>query len=362
LAIVGRSVSSLVNLEEATEIEILNTPVLSSRREDGEDAATDDEEENDDSEEDALEARLVEEMSAMKNSNTNSATAGKAEVAIYNKEAMLRLADEMDLQKSKNFSWVETLDTCKIPLELTNAHDDLKREVAFYNNTLLSVKHAKERLLKESTVPYKRPSDYFAEMLKTDAHMARVKDKLIYEQKKIAAVEERKKSQAHKKVAKVLQSQKAAQRLQEKNDTLEAVKQWKKRKHLDTSSSSSSMGGRNRRHAADDDEDGSFEKMLANASSNKRPKTTKSSPINHKRVAANKKWGSGGKTTKDMKRNDQKSTNDFSSFNRQKNNEHVGKRSFHAGKAGSKQKQQKKQQRPGKMARAKNHQKQRHRR
>jgi len=86
-------------------------------------------------------------------------------------------------------------------LELENVHDDLKREVAFYNQTLASVRFARDRLKREN-IAYKRPEDYFAEMLKSDAHMAKVKDKLIYEQKKITAVEERKKSQAHRKVAK----------------------------------------------------------------------------------------------------------------------------------------------------------------
>ncbi|OQR98146.1 kinesin-like protein [Achlya hypogyna] len=325
LAVVGRSVSKLVSAEEASEMEILNTPVMSARREDD---SHDDEDEEEEDDEEEIERRLVEEMEAKKNATSE-------ESAIYNKDALLRLAGELDLKQK--FAWVETLDTCKFPLELTNAHDDLKREVAFYNQTLASVKDAKARLLKEK-VPYKRPEDYFAEMLKSDAHMARVKDKLIYEQKKIAAVEERKKSQAHKKVAKELQSQKAKQRLQEKNDTLDAVKQWKKRKNTNNS------GG-----TVVEDDDGSFDKMLDGANKrkregddrgdNKRPK------VNKKREAANKRWGSGGKTRAD-KKNSKKSTNDMSSFSRARNNDGVGKR---AAPKGAK--------RPGKMARGKNNQK-----
>ncbi|ETW08302.1 hypothetical protein H310_00920 [Aphanomyces invadans] len=327
LAVVGRSVSSLVNVEDATEVEILNTPVMSARP-DGKHSDDDDEEEDEDDDEAEIERRLVEEMQAEKK-KANTTT-------IYNKDAMVKLAKELDL--SSKFKWVETLDTSSHVLELENAHDDLKREVAFYNQTLASVKDAKERLLKEN-IPYKRPDDYFAEMLKSDAHMARVKDKLIFEQKKMNAVEERKKSQAHKKVAKELQSQKAKKRLKEKNDTLEAVKQWKKRKNTNAASA---VGG------VDDDE--SFEKMLEGAGSNKRPRDAADKggrgKKNFKREAHNKKYGSGGKTKFTHKKNDKKSTNDFSSFSRSRNNEGVGKRGGGKKPAGAKS-------RPGKVSRGK---------
>lgn len=134
----------------------------------------------------------------------------------------------MDVYSGKEMPWIETLDMCEVPLALDDVHDDLKREVCFYNNTLAAVKSSKE-MLKNLGVAYKRPLDYFAEMLKTDQHMAKVKDKLIYEQKKISVVEERKKSQAHKKVAKQVMAEKVKQRSQEKKQTLEGIKQWKKR-------------------------------------------------------------------------------------------------------------------------------------
>ncbi|ETV67611.1 hypothetical protein H257_16209 [Aphanomyces astaci] len=337
LAVVGRSVSSLVNAEDATEVEILNTPVMSARPDADHDDDDDDDEDEDD-EEDEIERRLVAEMQAEKTKVTST--------AIYNKDAMVKLAKELDL--SAKFKWVETLDTSSHVLELENAHDDLKREVAFYNQTLASVKDAKDRLLKEK-IPYKRPEDYFAEMLKSDAHMARVKDKLIFEQKKMNAVEERKKSQAHKKVAKELQSQKVKERLKEKNDTLDAVKQWKKRKNTNAASA---VGG------VDDDE--SFEQMLEGAgSSSKRPRGNDDKKAgdrnnrdkkNFKREAHNKKFGSGGKTKLSHKKNDKKSTNDFSSFSRGRNNEGVGKR----GKGG---KPPAAKSRPGKVSRGKSVQK-----
>lgn len=183
--------SALVRAEEAAEEEILETPALSSFAADAP-SGSDDEEQDEDAEAE-LERRLVEEKQ-----QEEQATERKG---VYNRDALLALVADWDDEKQSKLPWVEFLDTTGVPLELENVHDDLKREVAFYNHTLASVRLAKDRLKREG-VAYKRPEDYFAEMLKSDAHMGKVKDKLIYEQKKIAAVEERKKSQAHRKVAK----------------------------------------------------------------------------------------------------------------------------------------------------------------
>lgn len=45
--------------------------------------------------------------------------------------------------------------------------------MAFYQNALATVKEARELLAKHK-VPYKRPEDFFCDMLKSDEHMARV--------------------------------------------------------------------------------------------------------------------------------------------------------------------------------------------
>ena len=63
-----------------------------------------------------------------------------------------------------DLKWVETLDTCQFKLEeVEDVHDDLKREVAFYNHAVLGVIAAKKKLA-DQNVPYKRPVDYFAEV------------------------------------------------------------------------------------------------------------------------------------------------------------------------------------------------------
>lgn len=50
------------------------------------------------------------------------------------------------------------------PLDI---HDDLKREVAFYNCALEAVHEARSRCSK-ANIPFSRPDDFFAEMIKTD--------------------------------------------------------------------------------------------------------------------------------------------------------------------------------------------------
>lgn len=60
--------------------------------------------------------------------------------------------------------------------------------------------------------------------------MIQIKDRLLFEQKKIAAVEARRAAQENRKFSKAIKSQKATEKTEEKKKTLEAVKQWKKTK------------------------------------------------------------------------------------------------------------------------------------
>jgi len=79
-------------------------------------------------------------------------------------------------------------------------------------------------------VPHLRPDDYFAEMLKSDAHMVRVRGKLLAEKERIEAVEARKKSQESRKFAKQVQAEKAKERAAEKKATEESVTEWRKQR------------------------------------------------------------------------------------------------------------------------------------
>jgi rRNA-processing protein EBP2 len=299
--------SSLVRAEEAAEEEILETPALSGFAGNDNDASDSEEDDEDEEAEAEMERQLVEDK-LREEAAAQSAAENKG---VYHREAIAALVAEWDGERA--LPWVEHLDTCAAPLELDSVHDDLKREVAFYNNTVASVRAAKDRLKREG-IAYKRPEDYFAEMLKSDAHMAKVKDKLIYEQKKIAAVEERKKSQAHRKVAKELQAEKIKQRTQQKKDTLDAVKQWKKRKAGDSKGLQDTDDQQLENIMRGEGDVNSFGKRKRGADGNdhrdsKKPRVN----LNKGREARDKKYGFGGKK-RGLKNNSRESTNDMSRF------------------------------------------------
>ena len=68
--------------------------------------------------------------------------------------------------------------------EALNVHDDIKREIAFYNMTRENVMKGMQ-ILVQAKIPISRPDDFFAEMLKTDEHMGKVKSRLLQQQQKV---------------------------------------------------------------------------------------------------------------------------------------------------------------------------------
>lgn len=124
--------------------------------------------------------------------------------------------------------FVERLDiTATTPLALESAQDDLKREVAFYNQTLENVVAARA-LLDEEGVPYKRPADYLAEMLKTDEHMQKVRNQLVFEERRMASFEERRKQKEQKKFARAVQAQRVKEKSAERKEAIHEVAAWRK--------------------------------------------------------------------------------------------------------------------------------------
>ena len=79
-------------------------------------------------------------------------------------------------------------------------------------------------------IPYRRPDDYFAEMLKSDAHMAKVKTRIIEETTRMSAVERRQAERNAQAFAKQSAVEKAKQKASEKRSSMDALKQWRKNK------------------------------------------------------------------------------------------------------------------------------------
>ncbi|KAK9249133.1 eukaryotic rRNA processing protein EBP2-domain-containing protein [Lipomyces tetrasporus] len=59
------------------------------------------------------------------------------------------------------------------PTTVEDVNNDLTRELAFYNQALAAATKGRSALLKEK-IPFSRPEDYFAEMVKSDSHMEKL--------------------------------------------------------------------------------------------------------------------------------------------------------------------------------------------
>lgn len=110
---------------------------------------------------------------------------------------------------------------------IEDIQDDLTRELAFYKQSLDAAKKARA-LLKGEGVPFSRPKDYFAEMVKDDGHMEKVKAKLVEEASAKKASSEARKQRDLKKFGKQVQNAKVQERAKDKRDTLEKIKSLKR--------------------------------------------------------------------------------------------------------------------------------------
>ena len=106
-------------------------------------------------------------------------------------------------------------------------NDDLKRELAFYKQSLSAAQEAR-RLLKAEDVPFSRPTDYFAEMVKSDEHMGRVRQKLVDVAASKKAAAEARKQRDLKKFGKQVQVEKRQERERTKKETLERIQSLKR--------------------------------------------------------------------------------------------------------------------------------------
>ena len=127
---------------------------------------------------------------------------------------------------------------------IPDVSDDLQRELAFYSQSLDAVRRGRTKLRAEG-VPFSRPKDYFAEMLKEDAHMDKVKAKLVEEASAKKAAAEARKLRDLKKFGKQVQVAKLQERQKQKRETLEKIKTLK-RSTSNSSPYSSSSSSRSR--------------------------------------------------------------------------------------------------------------------
>lgn len=242
-------------------------------------------EEDEENEDPELEAEL-EAVRAIRAEKNADSTSGETDISkpTFNKEGLLKCIADLDL----DLGFAETMQIDEFVLDITDENDDLDREMNFYNHTLQAVQLGRKKLEKLG-IPTSRPTDYFCENMKSDAHMAKVKDRLLLEEKKMEAFEKRKNQEQNRKYNKQVAALRKEEKTLDKKNQIKQVAQLRKNQ---------------------DSDEGSVEGKLQNIL-----KPKKFGDKSLKRKNMDKKYGFGGKDRKRAKLNDKKSLNDLSDFN-----------------------------------------------
>lgn len=115
------------------------------------------------------------------------------------------------------------------------AIDDLKREQKFAELATDAVHRGLEQLRKQK-VKFRRPGDYFAEMVKSDTHMGKVKGRLLHEKERVEGAEKRRNNRdiaKNKKKVRSTQMEKEQEKKRKANEEIEAVKKLRKQRLKD---------------------------------------------------------------------------------------------------------------------------------
>ncbi|GMT15163.1 hypothetical protein PFISCL1PPCAC_6460, partial [Pristionchus fissidentatus] len=129
---------------------------------------------------------------------------------------------------NKKLPWVEYLDVTS-PCEMTEeiAKNDFQRELAFYKQAEHSAKIAVPRL-QGMGVRVFRPTDYYAEMAKSDVHMQKIRKRLLDVQQSKDKVDTMKRLREEKRFASRVQKEAETRKLNEKKKLAAAVKAHRK--------------------------------------------------------------------------------------------------------------------------------------
>ena len=284
-------VESEVDLEKLAASE--SESDLDSDDSEGEDSENDEEEEaEEEEEEDDIPLSDVD-------VDSDADVVPHTKTTINNKAALRDALARIELPWSKHsFQEHQSIVSAeKTELSIKDIYDDTERELAFYKQSLDAAKQAKAALLKLK-VPFSRPMDYFAEMVKTDEHMDKLKAKLLEEAANKKASEEAKRQRLLKKFGKQVQVATLQERAKQKRETLDKIKSLKRKRGSGLTN---------------DDE---FQVALEEAT-NEHQRENKRAKPNGKRLAKDAKFGQGGKK-RGMRKNDATSSADVSGFSNKK--------------------------------------------
>lgn len=240
-----------------------------------------------------------------------------------------------DIQLPSNFPWPEYMTlTCEQSLYrsmvdsgYTDVHDDLGRESTFYSVTLAGVLAGIERM-KSYNIGIYRPDDYFAEMIKPDIHMQKIKHRLLTEKQRIDTVNQRKTANEQRKIQKSIHVEK----IKEKS-------QIKKRAKMDAENYQNMSRNRDEFKIQRSTLPIIDQTLKANRNKNSRhtdeslqsSQHTSRNKVNYRRKHKDEKYGFGGKK-KHLKDNTAESAADMRKFNSNRNRSEFGSSSSRGGR------------------------------
>ncbi|CAO1633977.1 unnamed protein product [Jaminaea pallidilutea] len=240
-------------------------------------ADDEDDEEEEDEEEEEVDGAAAEDAAVAVDSLDDSAFAALPDSVrsrrfhrekTNNRPALMAVRDSIALDpsssssssKPKRMDWIEHMSTtwdksveAELEAQGAKADDDLKRELVFYRQALAGAISGR-RLVHQANVPFTRPDDFYAEMVKSDVHMERIRQRLLDERAGIAASEEAKRQRELKKFGKKVQVEKGLERQREKREMEDKIKGLKRKRGAVGEAGAGAGGG--------DDE---FDIQIANA-------------------------------------------------------------------------------------------------
>lgn len=152
-------------------------------------------------------------------------------LTINNTIALLKAYDSIALRTASLPFSDHQIVTSAEPVPISDVNDDLNRELVFHQQCLTAAKEARDMLRKEG-VPFSRPPDYFAEMIKSDEHMGKIRQRMTDEAANKKAAAEARKQRDLKKFGKQVQVAKLQERDKAKRETLDKINILKRSESL----------------------------------------------------------------------------------------------------------------------------------
>lgn len=233
-------------------------------------------------------------------------------LTINNTAALQRAYKSFALPASLPFSHNQTITSAE-PVVIEDIDDDLNRELSFYKQSLDAVKDARAKLKKEG-VPFTRPTDYFAEMVKSEEQMGKVKAKLVDEAARKKASADARRQRDLKKFGKAVQVAKLQERDRTKRDTMDKINSLKRKR----------AGGADL-NDKETDFDVALEDAAVTEKKDRADRKAKGEEARQrgKRQKKDEKYGFGGKK-RHAKSNDAKSSGDMSGFSAKRMKKNTG--------------------------------------